>query len=76
MMSGHRRSRNSVKKLVPHFSMNVGKPPPDAVVIKREPFMVDAQQMQHGGVEVVPGDDIFDAAVADLIGGPIGEAGS
>src|SRR5277367_1516368 len=34
-------------------SFDVGESAVDAVVADREPFVVDAQQVQHGGVDVV-----------------------
>ena len=37
-----------------------------------ESLMVDSQQGQHGRVEVVDGDDIFDGVVAKLVGRSVG----
>ena len=41
----------------------------DAVVVVREPFVVEAEQVQDRRVEVVDVDDLFDGLVAELVGG-------
>ena len=37
--------------------------------------MVDAEEVEHGGVQVVHFDFVFDGLVAALVGGAVGEAG-
>ena len=39
----------------------------DAVVVVREPVVPDAEQVQRGGVEIVPGDRLVDDLPADVI---------
>jgi len=39
----------------------------DAVVIEREPFVIDAEQVQDRGVEVVPGHWIVGRLPTDFI---------
>ena len=36
--------------------------------------VVDAQQVQHRGVQVVDGDDVLDGGVAQFVGGAIDQA--
>ena len=36
--------------------------------------MVQSQQMQDGGMEIVDGDDLVDRFVSELIGGPVAES--
>ena len=45
-----------------------------AVVVERQPLVVDAQQVQDSGVEVVGRHRVDDRVIADGVGGPVGEA--
>lgn len=36
--------------------------------------MVDAEQVEHGGVEVMDADGILDSGVAEVVGGTVGDA--
>jgi hypothetical protein len=36
--------------------------------------VIDAQQIEHGGVEIVDGDHLFDGGIAEVVGGA--ESGS
>src|SRR5205807_1124740 len=45
-------SRQNILDDVP---MNVGQPPFNAVVIEAEAFVVEAEQVQNGGVEIIDG---------------------
>ena len=45
-----------------------------AVVEVGQSFVVDAQQVQHGGVQVVDGDAVDDGLVADLVGLAVADA--
>ena len=38
--------------------------------------MVDAEQAEDGGLEIVDGDGVLDDAVAEIVGGAVGEAGA
>ena len=55
--------------------MNVSETAPDAIVVVREPFMIEAKQMEDGGVEIVYGYRVLGDAPADLIARAIGRAG-
>jgi hypothetical protein len=48
--------------------VDVGHPPLRAVVIERQPLVVDAGQVQDRGVEVVDVGEVLDRAVAELVG--------
>ena len=54
--------------------VDVRQAPLDAVVVERQPLVVDAQQVQDGGVEVVGRHRVDDRGIADGVGGPVGEA--
>ena len=43
-----------------YVSLHVGQSPLDAVVIESEAAVVDSQEMQDGGMEVVPVDALVD----------------
>ena len=54
--------------------MHVGQAALDAVVVEGQPRMVDPEQVQDGGVEVVPVGAVLDGFPADVIGRPVGHA--
>ena len=41
---------STAQDLVNHVAMDVGESPVEAVVAEREPLVIDAEQMQHGGM--------------------------
>src|SRR5579871_5233428 len=47
--------RGSGEQIAKHSSFNVGQAAVDAVVADGKAFVVDAQQVEHGGVDVVAG---------------------
>jgi hypothetical protein len=49
------------------FSVDVGEAAVDAVVVEGELFVVDAEEVQNGGVEVVDGDGIFGGEIASFV---------
>ena len=51
-----------------HVSVNVGQTPLDAVVVEAQPLVVETENLQDRGVEVVDGRDVFDRLVAEFIG--------
>ena len=53
---------------VHHFAGHVGQPEVAALVAVGEPLVVDAQQVQHRGVQVVDVHDVVDGVVAELVG--------
>ena len=56
------------------MTVDVGQAALNAVVIKCKFFVVDTQQMQHGGMKIVPVNGIFDGFPADIIGGAVRHA--
>src|SRR5439155_23101796 len=58
-----------------HFAMHIRQAEVAALKAVRQSEVVDAEQMEHGGVQVVDGDDVFDGVVAELVGGAVGDAG-
>ncbi len=56
------------------MAMHVGQPALDAVVIERQPRVVDAQQVQDRGVEVVDIDRLLGHLPADVVGRSVSDA--
>ena len=50
-----------------HMSVNVRKTPGNAVVIVRQPFVINSQQMQDRGMKIVDRDRVFGRLVAHII---------
>ena len=44
-----------------------------AIVIKAQPFMIQAEKMQNRGMEIINACFILHRPIAELIGGPIAE---
>ncbi len=40
----------------------------DAVVVEAESFVVESEEVEDGGVEVMDGDDVIGGLVAEVIG--------
>ena len=61
------------------MAVDVGQAALDAVMVEGQSLMVDAEQVQNGGVEVVPANAVFLGAMAGLvrvaIGGSRAQAG-
>lgn len=55
--------------------MHVRQPAFGAVVVEAELFVVDTEEVEDGGVEVVDGGDVFDGFVAEFVGGAVAEGG-
>ena len=65
---GTRPREFALRQNVFHYmSMHVGQPAGNAVVIVRQPFVIDPQQMQDCGVKVVDRDRVFGRLVAHII---------
>ena len=54
--------------------MHVGQSAFDAVVIKAQAFVVQPQQMEDSGVQIIDGSDMLLCPVAEVVGGTVGEA--
>ena len=57
-----------------HVAVHVGQPAFDAVVVVAQPLVIEAQQVQDRGVEVVDRADVLDRLVAELVGRAVAEA--
>ena len=53
------------------LAVHVGQPHVAAAEAVGQPLVVDAQQMQHRGVQVVDLDLVFDGVVAVVVGGAV-----
>src|SRR5687767_11578643 len=54
--------------------MHVGESASDAVVIEREARVVDPQQVQNSGMEVMSADGVFSHFPANVVGLAVGQA--
>ena len=57
-----------------HFAAHVGQPEVAALEAVGQPRVVDAQQVQDRGVQVVDVDRVLDGGVAELVGLAVGDA--
>src|SRR5205807_10169177 len=51
------------------FAVNICQPSLYPVVVIRQLLVIDAKEMQDGGVEVVPRDGVFDRLPAEIVRG-------
>ena len=56
-----------------HVSVNVGQTPLDAVVVEAQPLVIETENPQDRGVEIVDGRDVVGRLVAEFIGCAVGE---
>src|SRR5262245_34613642 len=69
------RSKMNSRKYGPnHISVDIGQASLDAIVIKRQPHVIDSQQVQKGGVKIVNVHGILGRLPADLVRSAIGDA--
>src|SRR5436305_1413201 len=68
------RSARSGDDLADDVPVDIGQPPVDAVVAEGEPGVVDAEQVQDGGVQVVAVGRVLDGLVRPLVAGAVGDA--
>ena len=54
--------------VVDNLAVHVGQPELPALVLERQPLVVDAHQVQDGGVQVVDVHRVFSDVVAERIG--------
>ena len=57
------------------MAVDVGEAALDAVVVKGELFVVEAEEVEHRGVQVMEGMDVFGCLESELIGGTMADAG-
>src|SRR5262249_11154702 len=74
--SGGQNERPLGQHLLDDLSRHVGQPFVPAVVQEGQLFVIEADQVQERGVEVVDRDAIFDGAETELVGGANGLAAS
>lgn len=67
-------ARTSGQKRLDHPPVHVGEAAGDAIVIEGEPLVVQAEEVQGGGVEIVNGDGILQRLVAYFVGEAVSEA--
>ena len=60
-------TRSSSQRFGHDVSVHVRQATLDAVVVERQPFVVDAEQVQDGRVEVVPRDRPLHRLPADFV---------
>ena len=66
----HSLSQNFLR----HVTKNIRQAEVAAGVAVCEAFVVEPEEVEHGGVEVVNVHDVFDGAEAEFIGGTVGVA--
>src|SRR6266446_3512534 len=70
MLHDTSRTQNpSRHDLAHHPAMDVSEPEVAATVAEGQAFVIQAHQVQDGGVQVVVVDAVLDGAVAELVGG-------
>ena len=57
-----------------HAAVDIGQPEVAAAVAVGQPLVVDAQQVQDRGVQVVDVDAVLDGVHAELVGGAVGRS--
>ena len=55
--------------------MDVGEAALNAVVVKGELFVVEAEEVEHRGVQVMEGMDVFGCLEAQFVGGAMADTG-
>jgi hypothetical protein len=64
----------SGENLPDHLALDVGEAAGDAVVFEGEAFVVETEEVEDGGVEVVERVDVLDRALAEVVGGSVTDA--
>src|SRR5438132_8932277 len=64
----------SGQNLVYNTALHVGETEVPALELVRQALVVDAEEVEHGSVQVMHLDDIFDGVVAQLIGAAVRDA--
>ena len=57
------------------IAMDIGKAALEAVMKEGEAFMVEAEEVEHGGVEVMEGMDVLGCLEAEFVGGAMADTG-
>jgi hypothetical protein len=64
-------SNGSREYVTHHMPMHIRQPPADAIVVERQPLVIDAEQVQHGRMKIVPWDRTFFRLPADFVRGAV-----
>src|ERR1043165_518559 len=64
----------SYEHLLNHLSMHVRQPPLDAVVVKAKALVIEAQEVEYRGVEIVNRGLVVQRLVAELVRGAVAES--
>ena len=51
--------------------MYIGQTALNTIVVKGKVFMIDSEQVQDGGMEIIPGNRVFSYFPANVIGSPV-----
>lgn len=65
------RSSHVSEDVAEYAALNVGQSALDPIVIGRQALVIESEQGQDGGVEIVDGRDVLDAGRAKLVGGAV-----
>lgn len=66
---------HSSQDLFDNVTMDIGKAAFEAIVVIGQAFVIETEEVEDGGVEVVDGGDVFSGFVAEVIGGSVGVGG-
>ena len=66
--------RTSGQDAVDDVAVDVGEAVIAALVVEREPFVVEAETVEDGGLEVVDVDRVFSDVESEVVGGTVGSA--
>lgn len=56
------------------IAFHIGEAAADAIVFERELFVVEAEEVEDGGAEVVERVDVLHGAAAEVVCGPVADA--
>ena len=68
------RGDPSAEKVVNHASMHIGKTEVSSLIGMDQPFVIDSEQVQYGGIEIVDVHGIFGDVVGEVIGFAVTDA--
>src|SRR5262249_21219577 len=74
LVQSRKRRLRSGQDSVDDVAADIGKLEVAALKAKCQSLVVDAEQVQHGGMEVMHGDHVLDGVVAQLVGRSVADA--
>ena len=57
------------------MSVDVGESALNTVVVENELFVIETKEVEHGGVQVMEGMDVFGSLESKFVGGAMADAG-